>query len=228
MCLTLCSTRTASPPVNLGVRPYKYMHALFVHGMGRTPLSGLPLLWQLRRAGIKTGTFGYFAGAESFSRISERLAVKVVALAARNDYVLIGHSLGGVLIRAVVNSLPSGTRQPSHVFLLGSPIQASRLAQRLQNNLAYRLLTRDCGQLLGSSSRMSEVSRISVPTTSIVGVRGLGARGGPFRGELNDGIVSVSEASAEWLTEQVQIPCVHTLLPASRSVGKVILERLAR
>ncbi len=34
------------------------MQALFVHGMGRSPLSGLPLLVQLRRAGVLTSTFG--------------------------------------------------------------------------------------------------------------------------------------------------------------------------
>lgn len=35
------------------------MRVLFVHGMGRTPLSGWPLLHRLRQAGLRTTTFGY-------------------------------------------------------------------------------------------------------------------------------------------------------------------------
>ena len=41
-------------------------------------------------------------------------------------------------------------------------------------------------------------------------------------------VVAVSEASAAWIADQVQVPCVHTLLPASRRVAAAILERLAR
>src|SRR5688572_24558474 len=195
--------------------------------MGRTSVSGWPMLWKLRRSGLRTGTFSYLTSVERFARISERLSRRLAALAARGDYVLIGHSLGGVLIRAAVSALPAGTRQPRHVFLLGSPIQASRLARRLQANAAYRVLTRDCGQFLGSSGRMATVGRIAVPTTSIVGVRALALTRAPFGGELNDGVVSVSETSADWLTEQIRIPCVHTLLPASPRVADAILDRLS-
>jgi hypothetical protein len=202
------------------------MEALFIHGMGRTPLSGWPLLWHLRRAGIRTSTFGYSVSVENFSRISDRLTTRVVAIAARGDYMLIGHSLGGVLLRATVNSLACNTRRPRHVFLLGSPIRASRLAQQLQRSLAFRLLTRDCGRLLASVERMSAFGAMSVPTTSIVGTSGLAATRGAFVGEPNDGVVSVAEASAEWLADQVRIPCVHTFLPSSRRVAAAILERL--
>jgi len=204
------------------------LEALFVHGMGRTPVSGWPMLWKLRRAGLRTSTFSYLTSVERFARISDRLSSRLMALAARGDYVLIGHSLGGVLIRAAVSALPAGARKPRHVFLLGSPVHPSRLARRLQANPVYRVLTRDCGHLLASAGRMATVGRITVPTTSIVGVRGLALTRTPFGGELNDGVVSVGEASADWLAEQIRIPCVHTLLPASPRVAEAILERLSR
>lgn len=204
------------------------MHALFVHGMGRSPLSGWPLLKQLKRAGLKTSTFGYSVSLEDFAGIKRRLVSRISLLAERGDYVLIGHSLGGVLLRAAVNSLPPETRRPRHVFLLGSPLRPAFFAQRLGTNPIYRALTRDCGQLLGSVTRMSEVGPVPVPTTGIVGVRGLSRKRSPFRGELNDGVVSISEVSAEWLTDQVQVPIVHTLLPSSRRVAEIILQRVAR
>lgn len=204
------------------------MQALFVHGMGRSPLSGWPLLWHLKRAGLATRTFGYAVSLEDFAAIRRRLVARISALAPRGDYVLIGHSLGGVLIRAALHALPSGVRQPKHVFLLGSPQQASRLAQHFHGNRVYRALTRDCGQLLGSAQRMSAVGPVSVATTSIVGVGGPARRSGPFRGELNDGVVALSEVSAGWIADQVQVSTIHTLLPMSRGVARIILERLAR
>jgi len=202
------------------------MHALFVHGMGRTPLSGWRMIWHLRRGGLQTSTFGYMSSLEYFLAIRARLIQKITALAASDDYVLIGHSLGGVLVRAALNVLPPATRAPHHVFLLGSPVRPSRLAQTLGRNPIYRGLTRDCGQLLASAQRMSDIGRTSVPTTAIVGIRGLSWPRGLFGGELNDGVVSISEVSADWFTEQIEVATVHTLLPSSKSIAKLILERV--
>lgn len=205
------------------------MHALFVHGMGRSPLSGWPLLQHLKGAGFRTSFFGYSVLLENFAGIRGRLVAKISALAASgDDYVLIGHSLGGVLLRAAVNSLPAGTPGPRHVFLLGSPLRPARLAQRLASHPVYRAFTRDCGQLLGSADRMAGVGPLSVPTTAIAGIRGLPWKRGPFSGEPNDGVVSLAEVSAEWLVELVRIRTVHTLLPSSRRVGEIILESVAQ
>ncbi len=203
------------------------LHALFVHGMGRSPLSGLPLLHQLRRAGLRTGSFGYVVSIENFAKIRTRLLVAITALAERGDYVLIGHSLGGVLIRAALQRLPRHVRQPHHVFLLGSPVMPSRLAQTLGGNPVFRMMTGDCGQLLRSALRMAEVEATTVPTTAIIGIRGLTGKRAPFGDERNDGVVSLSEVSADWLTDQVQLPVIHTFLPSSSLVAEVVLRRLA-
>lgn len=203
------------------------MRILFVHGMGRSPLSGWPLLQQLRRAGLDTASFAYATSLDSFSPITARLASRIRQLASQGDYALIGHSLGGVLIRAALDTLPPDTRQPSRVFLLGSPQRASRLARSLQDNLLYRLLTRDCGQLLASEQQMQAISPLAAPCTGIFGVRGLPLKQSPFRNEANDGVVAVSEIAADWISDQVRVPVVHTLLPSSRLVARIILERLA-
>lgn len=204
------------------------MIALFVHGMGRTPLSGWRLLCRLRRAGLKTTTFGYSVTFKSFDAIVARLRTRLTLVAATEDYIVIGHSLGGVLLRAALNSLPANVRPPRHVYLLGSPILPSRIAIRLQNNRLFRILTGDCGQLLGSRDRMNTIGLPSVPVTGIVGTRGIANRFGIFGDEVNDGLVSVSEVSASWLTNCVQVPVFHTLLPSSARVADVILQDMAR
>jgi pimeloyl-ACP methyl ester carboxylesterase len=202
------------------------MQALFVHGMGRSPSSGWPMLWHLKRAGLVTSVFGYAVSREDFDSIRTRLAAKIRLLAARGDYILIGHSLGGVLLRAAVNSLPRETRQARRLFLLGSPLQPARLGQPFYSHPVYRLLTRDCGQLLGSAARMAGIGPVDVPTTSVAGTRGPGGKRGPFAGEANDGVLTVSEVSAQWITDQVHLETIHTLLPSSRDVAQVILQRI--
>lgn len=201
---------------------------LFIHGMGRTSLSGWPLLRLLRRAGLVTRTFGYSVAFENFDAIVVRLRTRISLLAATDDYIVIGHSLGGVLLRAALNSLPPGTAFPRHVYLLGSPVLASRIATRLKNNRLFRVLTGDCGQLLGSVERMNAIGPPAVPVTGIVGTRGIANLFGVFGDEVNDGLVSVSEVSAPWLTHCVQVPVFHTLLPSSARVANIILQDMAR
>ena len=191
--------------------------------MGRTPLSGWRLLRLLRRGGLKTTTFAYSVVFNNFDAIVTRLRAQIASLAATEDYIVIGHSLGGVLLRAALNSLPLGTALPRHVYLLGSPILPSRIATRLQHNWFFRTLTRDCGQLLGSVDRMNVIGPPAVPVTGIVGTRGIADRFGIFGDEVNDGLVSVSEVSAPWLTHCVEVPVFHTLLPSSARVADIIL-----
>lgn len=202
------------------------MQALFVHGMGRLPLSGWPMLHKLRADGLETVTFGYVVTLENFASIRQRLVKKLCEVAARGDYIVIGHSLGGVLLRAAINNLPEGIPLPKHVFLVGSPIKPARWAQLLGGNPLFRLITRDCGQLLGSEQRMGEVGSVPVPVTAIVGDRGLPGCCSPFAGATNDMIVSLPETSADWVTDYVRVPITHSFLPSSRRVAGVVLERL--
>ena len=201
---------------------------LFVHGMGRSPVSGWLLMRRLRQAGAKTTTFSYSATFENVDSIVARLRERISLLAKADGYVVVGHSLGGVLLRAAINSLPPDTAPPMLVYLLGSPIGPSRLAVRLQGNVIFRILTQDCGQLLGSTERMAAVGPLSAPTTAIAGVRGLVSWQGLFGSELNDGVVSISEVSAPWLSSPVQVSVVHTLLPSAGLVVEIILQGLAQ
>ena len=202
------------------------MQALFIHGMGRTPLSALPLLRRLQTKGLKTSTFGYTTALHDFGHISARLSKRIERLADQgDDYILIGHSLGGVLLRSALAAVVPQTPQPAHVFLLGSPVLPSRLARGMRNNPVFKWTTRDCGQLLASPERMAGIGAIA-RTTSIVGIKGVTGRRSPFGNEANDGVVSLSEARAPWLTDEVQVPIIHTLLPSSTRVADIILHKL--
>jgi len=204
------------------------MQVLFVHGMGRSSLSWLPTLARFRAHGFTVQTFSYNVTRENFSQIVLRLVKCLSLLAQHGDYVLVGHSLGGVLLRAALAQAPAKMRKPSLLFLLGSPILPSRLARYLRKNRLYRGLTRDSGQLLGSARRMRNIPAPAICSVAILGTRGVRGRWSPFGQEDNDGIVSVREASATWLDETLRVPVVHTLLPSSREVAELMLARIRR
>lgn len=201
------------------------MQVLFVHGMGRSPMSGRPMLRRLRRAGLRTCSFGYWVSCQGLPTIVSRLTRQLARIADHGAYVVVGHSLGGVLLRLALRDLPPAVRAPEHLFLLGSPVRASSLAVRMGSNPLYRRLTGDCGHMLGSAARMDAIGAPPVPVTAIVGVKGWSPLSGLLPRETHDGIVTLSEASAPWLTDVVQVPVAHMFLPANARVSQVILER---
>lgn len=204
------------------------MQVLFVHGMGRTPLSGWALLRRLRRAGYRTHTFGHWVSRDSFATIVGRLGQRLEQVAQHGEYVLVGHSLGGVLLRETLRIAPPTLPAPQRLFLLGSPVQVSSVAARMGRNPLYRLFTGDCGRMLGSAERMGAIGSPVVPVTAIVGVKGWSLVAGLLPREPHDGIVTVSETWAPWLTDVVPLPVAHMLLPSDARVSQVILDRLCR
>lgn len=202
------------------------MHILFVHGMGRTPISGMPVLLRLSANGYSTSVFGYSTALENFDAIRNRLLSRILKVAPQGKYVLIGHSLGGVLLRSALSKLPQGVNPPEHLFLLGSPIRSARMARGLRKRCLYRALTGDCGQLLASNRRMNAIGSGEIQTTSIIGTKGFNGQLSPFSDAPNDGVVAASELHADWITDEVYVPVIHTLLPASCKVSDVLLNRL--
>ena len=122
--------------------------------------------------------------------------------------------------------MPVTITRPIQVFLLGSPILPSRLALRLKDNMVFRAIAGDCGQLLGSVSRMAEIGETNVPTTGIAGIRGLTLTKRAFGEAPNDGVVSVSEVSAPWIAQQHEASAIHTMLPANREIAELIVRQL--
>ena len=93
----------------LGCNPYPSddMRAILVHGMGRSPLSLLLLAKRLRSFGIGVDLFGY-STLRPFPVSLNRLVNRVLAL--DEPFILVGHSLGCVLIAP--RCLASGDGHP--------------------------------------------------------------------------------------------------------------------
>jgi hypothetical protein len=170
--------------VTLMLLPEACLRLLLVHGMGRTPLSLARLARCLRRDGHRVERLGYVAALESFERIRRRVHRRLEHLARLGEpYAVIGHSLGGLALRA---SLPGLVPPPRHLVMLATPNRPPRLAIRLRRFWPYRLWCGESGQLLAQPAFFARLPVPSVPYTIIAGCAGPLGRGGPFGRDPND------------------------------------------
>ena len=202
------------------------MNVLLVHGMGRTPLSMWRLARALRQAGSATELFGYLAARQSVEEIVRKLRKRLEALAG-DEYVVIGHSLGGVLLRAAVATLPAGVRRPRRIIMLATPNHSPRLARRFEHAWWYRTLNGDAGQWLADEGHFAGIPPIDVPCTVIAGTLGIHGRWSPFGSEANDGLVTISETRLATADESIEVRATHAFIMNDASVRDLVMERCA-
>jgi pimeloyl-ACP methyl ester carboxylesterase len=197
------------------------MKAVLVHGMGRTPASFTVLAVRLRARGFRLSFFGYSAAFERFAPCVERLVARVRSRAGDDPYILIGHSLGTVLIRAVLPELAANL--PVACFFLAPPGTASRAATWLAGRRLFRLLTGEMGQRLADPAFMASLPAPAVPTRIYAGTAGPRGRRFPFGLQQNDGILAVSETQLPGREPPVLVPAIHTFIMNSASVADDIV-----
>ena len=144
---------------------------------------------------------------------------------ADGDYIVIGHSLGGILLRSAVATLLPGVRRPRRIIMLATPNHSPRLARRFGNMLWYRAINGDVGQWLTDELRFAEIPALDVPCTVIAGTRGLTGRWSPFGEEANDGLVAVSETVLNAADELITLPVTHAFIMNDARVREIVMER---
>ena len=210
----------------MGIETAKPLRAILVHGMGRTAASQVWLAARLCRRGVKVSLFSYSATFATFEDTALRLATFTQDHSGAPDspFVLVGHSLGCVLIR---KALPMLAIQPTACFFLAPPSKASRAALAFRDTTIYRALNGEMGQLLGDSAFMNSLPIPTVPTKVYAGTKGPRGPHSPFGLEPNDGILALSETPL-WAGQPViEINMIHTFIMNSQQVLDDILE-LAR
>lgn len=198
------------------------MNVLLVHGLGRTPVSMFGLATALRRAGHHTLFFAYSPTLESLPRIVSRLTTKLRHLARSGEPVgLVAHSLGGLLLRKALLDLP-GLRV-HRLVMLGTPNRPPRLAALASRWLPFRWFARDCGRFLACPDTIPAIPPPAVPYRLLAGTKGPRHARLPFAGELNDGIVAVSETRIRDADEPLLLPVWHSVMMDDGAVRRAVV-----
>jgi len=195
------------------------MHAILLHGMGRTPLAMSLLAVRLRKAGIHPYLFGYSVTFERWDSCLQRLQGFIEKHTAGGNYIIIGHSLGSVLTRAI---LPKLLHQPRACFFLAPPTKVPRAAQTLARHRLVNLLMGDIGKVLTNEEFMKTLPVPKVPTKIYAGVAGPRGRFSPFGEEFNDGLLYLEESTLPDIPLQT-VPILHTFIMNSKTVTQDIV-----
>jgi hypothetical protein len=196
------------------------MEAILIHGMGRTPLAMSLLAARLQRAGIRPHLFGYSVTFEHWDGCVQRLGNFITKHIRANEYIIVGHSLGTVLTRAV---LPRLTHQPVACFLLTPPTQACKAARYFAPFGFAKLLGGEMAQLLADQQFMESLPRTLVPMKIYAGTAGPRGRYSPFGDEPNDSVLTLKEMMLPGIPMQA-IPVLHTFIMNSKVVTQDIVK----
>lgn len=201
------------------------MRVLLVHGLARTPLSMYRLARALRRAGHTTQTFGYLAFAETSDDIRARLVAELSTMAADAAPVgLIGHSLGGLLLRHALADVPS--LNVHRLIMLGTPNRSPRSAQLAARWGLWRIWSRSCGELLASPEAYARIPAPRVPYTLIAGTAGWRNPKSPLGDQPYDGFVAVTETKIKDDDAPVLFPVLHTFIMNDPGVQSLVVRLL--
>lgn len=188
---------------------------VLVHGLLMTGLDLALLARRLRRCGFDTRIFIYATVGGDMDESVERLHRRIAGWRPHTLH-LVGHSLGGLVIRLLLArhpDLPAG-----RVVTLGTPHNGSAVAARLGRRRWGRLLLGRSAATLNGAVPVWDGAR---PLGSIAGRLALGA-GTLVRGlpRPNDGAVAVAETRLAGAADHLVLPASHLGLLLSAEAAR--------
>jgi pimeloyl-ACP methyl ester carboxylesterase len=189
-----------------------------VHGLWMRGVVMGVLKKRLAPRGFELVPFSYPSVRGDLAGNAARLADFVARMPGAGAVHFLGHSLGGVVIRAMVER--HKLQRIGRIVCLGSPLVGSETAQRVTRLPGgRRLIGRSLQDLLARGGFDAwepghEVGVIAGSTSLGMG-RLLGALGEP-----NDGMVRVKETQVAGITDHLVLPVAHTALLFAPEVAR--------
>lgn len=218
-----------------GARVSRYsegVQIVCVHGMGRTRYSMASIARHLRRQGHTVHLFGY-RRRRPLDEAAQRLAAFLErrGLAAGGPELgFVAHSAGGVVLRYLACLRPEFRAGRS--VALGSPITGSILAEQYAEHWWVQAA---CGPIL-ASLHPEVVGALPPAPCELASIAGTAQTPllpasyllRPVAGErASDSTVLVEETRSDHLEDWIEVPVVHTLLPLSPQVHRLVSHYLA-
>lgn len=203
------------------------MKIVLLHGLFMNRLIMAPMALRLEKIGWEVDNLSYPSTSSDKQALFDTLQEAVGA----GPVIMVGHSLGGLVIRDFLNHRDINAAQVPLVITLGTPHQGATIAEDLAKLKIQGML--------GSSPQFGLLPSHYEPEwnlpnklISIAGNLKIGARpllDRVWRDEVveSDGTVSVEETCIEGMSEHIVVQQTHTSMVYSKDVIKLI-DKLGR
>ncbi|WGF90561.1 esterase/lipase family protein [Marinivivus vitaminiproducens] len=198
---------------------------VLLHGLGRTPASMKVLETTLRADGYAIENWSYASRKERLPALVDRIAARLEPLALSGRPLhLVGHSLGGLLLRGAAARLPGGST-PGRLVMIGSPNRGVRLLARLGAGWLSAIFGQPVRDLVWDSPALLALGTPAWQVGIIAGTRQFPPVSAAavlnailYRGVSGDGTVEVESARWAGMADFVMVHVGHTTMCQNRDV----------
>lgn len=193
---------------------------VLLHGLGRNKTAMWRMEDRLESAGYQVQRVGYDSLTQSPKQIVQQVAQQIDACctALPNRIHFVGHSLGGLVIRAYLQENPVETL--GRVVLIGTPNQGSDFVDRYQDRWWLKMLG-PTTQALGTGPD-SLVKSLQVPDYPVGVIAGVqeSANDAYLPGD-DDGLVSVAATKIEGMKDFRLVEVGHSAMRYDDTVAQL-------
>jgi pimeloyl-ACP methyl ester carboxylesterase len=201
---------------------------VFLHGLGRTRRSMIGLARDARRRGYQVVNHGYASRRGRVAEHAARLGQVIAGLGERAGSIhFVTHSLGGIVVRALLADRRAWPRHLGRVVMLSPPNQGSELVDRLADHRAFRMALGPAAIELGTrpESTPNQLGPVEFELGVITGDRSLRISQRIFGGPT-DGKVSVERARVQGMRDFLVVRRTHTFIMWAPDVSEAVFRFL--
>ena len=187
---------------------------VFLHGLGRTWLSMSWLASKARGRGYVVVNHGYRSRRHSIAEHAEQLRIVTGAIDVPGRIHFITHSLGGIVVRAMLADRATRPERLGRVVMLAPPNQGSELADLLAENPLFHAVLGPAAGELGTheGSTPNRLGPVDFDVGVITGDRSIGPMASKVFPGPADGKVSVERAQVEGMRDFLVVRRSHSFI----------------
>jgi len=202
---------------------------VLLHGLCRTSASMERMAAALAKAGYVVDNIDYPSRRAGVRKLSEEVvgaAMKGEKLAKCDKIHFVGHSLGGILVRAYFSR--HHDRRLGRVVMLGPPNQGSEVADHLKGWPIYQWLNGPAGAELGTDPQAApnKLGPVKFELGVIAGDRSINWINSLMIPGSDDGKVSVPNTKVEGMKDHLVLHTAHPFLMRNRQAIEATLRFL--
>ena len=195
---------------------------VFLHGLGRTWLSMAWLASKARRRGYAVVNHGYRSRRHSIDEHAEQLRILVRAITCTGQIHFITHSLGGIIVRAMLADRGARPDCLGRVVMLSPPNQGSELADFLSGNPVFHAVLGPAAGELGTSesSTPNKLGPVDFDVGVITGDRTVFPWSSRIFPGPGDGKVTVERAQVSGMRDFLVVQRSHSFIMYGSDVAE--------